>query len=185
MSAGADEAGDAFVDPSGPGGHQGHGQTGGGNVIGEGVEPLVRIAVRLVVAGNGEGVHRRGEGGPHRLLGYRETLVEQEQGHIGRALATAGMTGEAEDKVEALGRRAGGAALTAAQASAGDVARQQAAAPPDFQHLRGHGEPVAVRVVDQQLIGRARGVSGHATEGIDAAPGLDRAFTSSGDSPRK
>ncbi len=181
MPAGADEAGDAFVDPPGPGGDQGHGQPGVVDVVGEVVEPLVRVAVWFIVAVDGDGVHRCGEGGPHRLLGYREALCEQQQGQVRRALPAAGVTGEAEDEVEALGRRAGSAALAAAQASAGDVARQQAAAPPHLQVLLGHVEPVQVSVVEQQLIGCARGVGGHAGEGTGAARGRGRAVTSTGD----
>ncbi|MFE3866046.1 hypothetical protein ACFXPT_37365 [Streptomyces goshikiensis] len=121
VSGGADEAGDAFVDPPGAGGHQGHGQAGVRDVVGEGVEPMLRVEVRFIVAGDGEGFHGCGEGGPDRLLRYREPLAEQKQCHVVGTLTPAAVTGEAEDEVEALRRRPGGAALAAAQASAGDV----------------------------------------------------------------
>ncbi|MEU3408827.1 hypothetical protein ABZ766_33440 [Streptomyces sp. NPDC006670] len=48
---------------------------------------------------------RRGEGGSYRLLRYREPLAEQEQCHVVGTLAAAGMTGAAEDEVEALEER--------------------------------------------------------------------------------
>lgn len=95
---GAGEAGDAFVDPPGPGGDQGHGRSCVGDVGGEVVEPLVRVAVWFVVAVDGDGVHRCHEGGSRRRLGYRETLVEEQQSQVRRALAAAACDGRGRER---------------------------------------------------------------------------------------
>jgi hypothetical protein len=172
------DAGDALVDTPRPGGNEDEGLSGLGEAFHDMVHVLFQlqiVAEAAVFSGQGDGFHRGAESGPHRRLRYRVSVGEQEQRQVRGPFAPARSVGEGQDQVEALGRRGGSAAPAAAEAAAGDVARQQSGAPPVGELFPRDGEAATRRVIDELLVGHAGTVAErHAAKLAAPASATDR-----------